>query len=187
MRRARALFVGLLLAFFFIAGFDVRAQSTNATLSGTVSDQTGAAVGGATITALHSRTGASTSATTNDEGVYTFASLQPGTYRVTAERTGFRRLVHDEVILELSARIVFNLQMEVGQISEEVVKVSAPLDPNLAIGANSVGGVISGKSVQDLPVAKSRCARAGSYSSWSGWKQLCRWPHRPGECSSRRN
>ena len=153
MRRARALFAGLLIAFFSIAGFDVRAQTTNATLSGTVSDPAGAAVVGATITALHSRTGASTSATTNDEGVYTFASLQPGIYRLTAERTGFRRLIHDEVTLELSARIVFNLQMEVGQISEGSCQSKVHRSIRILLSARiRLAASISGKSVQDLPL-----------------------------------
>lgn len=151
MRRFKALLTGLFAAFLTVTS-SINAQTPNAMLSGTIAEQTGGAVIGARVTVVNSKTGVSTSATTNDEGVYIFASLQPGTYSLTAEKSGFRRLVQNNLILELSARIVVNVEMEVGQLSEEVVKVSAPLDPNLAIGANSVGGVINDKRVQDLPL-----------------------------------
>jgi Carboxypeptidase regulatory-like domain/TonB dependent receptor len=128
------------------------AQGTNASLSGTVTDAAQAAVPGATITAQNVKTGVITNTETNASGVYVFPSLQPGTYRVTAERQGFKKVIHNEVVLELYARITLNYSLEVATISENIVEINAALDTRLAIGNTSVGGVINGQKVQDLPL-----------------------------------
>ena len=66
------------------------AQSTEGTVSGAITDPSGAYVVAATVTALNVGTGVSTAATTNSSGVYVFVSLQPGKYQITAEHSGFR-------------------------------------------------------------------------------------------------
>jgi ABC-type antimicrobial peptide transport system permease subunit len=63
-------------------------QIANATLGGSVSDSTGALIPGVSITATNTETGIVNMAVTNEAGIYQFASLQPGTYRVTAELPG---------------------------------------------------------------------------------------------------
>jgi len=128
------------------------AQGTNASLSGTVTDAAQAAVPGATVTAQNIKTGVITNTETNASGVYVFPSLQPGTYRVTAEKQGFKKVIHNEVVLELYARITLNYSLEVATISENIVEINAALDTRLAIGNTSVGGVINGQKVQDLPL-----------------------------------
>jgi hypothetical protein len=128
------------------------AQGTNASLSGTVTDAAQAAVPGATVTAQNIKTGVTTNTETNASGVYVFPSLQPGTYRVTAEKQGFKKVIHNEVVLELYARITLNYSLEVATITENVVEINAALDTRLAIGNTSVGGVINGQKVQDLPL-----------------------------------
>lgn len=128
------------------------AQGTNATLTGTVTDSNQAAVPGATVTATNINTGLTFTATTNESGVYGFPSLQPGQYRVSAEKTGFKKLLYNEVKLELSDRITLNFPLEVAALANDVVEVNASVDTRLAIGNNSVGGVISGQKVQELPL-----------------------------------
>src|SRR5215471_11166500 len=64
-------------------------QTTTATVSGTVTDQGGAVMPRAQVTALDTVTGVTSSTLTNEAGVYVFGALQAGTYRVTAERLGF--------------------------------------------------------------------------------------------------
>jgi hypothetical protein len=71
----------------------VAAQSTNASISGTVPDASGAAVAKAAITATNIRTGVALPTVTNDSGVYIFQSLLPGKYRVAAEMPGFRKAI----------------------------------------------------------------------------------------------
>jgi hypothetical protein len=130
----------------------VIAQSTSAVISGTVSDSTGATIPAATVTIQNNKTGVTVTTTTNDSGIYSFPSLLPGAYRMTAEKAGFRRAVYTDVQLELSARITVDFTLEVGQVSEAAVEINATLDTRLAIGTNSVGGVLTGQKVQDLPL-----------------------------------
>src|SRR5262245_22738666 len=138
-----------LIVSLFVTGL---AQSTNASLTGVVTDKAEAIVSGATVTAQNVKTGVVTTTTTNGAGVYVFPSLQPGDYRVTAEKPGFKKLAYNEVTLELSARITLNFSLEVGAITEQAIEISAASDTQISIGTNSVGGVINGKKVQELPL-----------------------------------
>ncbi|HMX26044.1 MAG TPA: TonB-dependent receptor [Blastocatellia bacterium] len=140
--------IGISLLFFSSA----HAQITNAALSGTVADSTEAVIPGATVTVENLKTGVKTTTTTNSAGVYTFPSLQPGTYRLTAEKDGFKKMAYDPVTLELSARVTLNFALEVGTTVADSVQVSASLDTQLAIGTSSVGGVVNGRRVQELPL-----------------------------------
>jgi len=147
----RSLIPGLICLVLLLTG-RVTAQSTNAAISGTIADTSGAVVAGATVAARNDKTGVTTTTTTNESGVYIFPSLQPGTYSLTAEKPGFRRFAYNEVVLDLSARITLNFTLEVGAITETAVEVNAALDAQLSIGTNSVGGVITGLRVQELPL-----------------------------------
>src|SRR5947208_2048505 len=85
------LFSATLLLFIFSAY--AFTQTANATLGGSVSDTTGALIPGVMVTATNTDTGIVNTEVTNESGVYQFASLQPGTYRVTAELPGFQMQV----------------------------------------------------------------------------------------------
>ena len=75
----------------FVSLFIVNAAfAQNGQLSGTVTDQTGALIPGVSITATNTGTGVVTTTLTNDSGAYTFPSLQPGVYRMSAELPGFQ-------------------------------------------------------------------------------------------------
>src|SRR5438128_10702180 len=87
MRKHLVAFCGLVCLFLSAYTF---AQTSNATLGGTVSDPTGALIPGAGITATNIATGIVNTVLTNEAGAYQFASLQTGTYRVTAELNGFQ-------------------------------------------------------------------------------------------------
>ncbi|MFN0088360.1 MAG: carboxypeptidase regulatory-like domain-containing protein [Blastocatellia bacterium] len=149
MKHTRSL---LSLLFLILFGAIAFGQSTNAALTGTVSDVNSAIVPAATVTAQNTATGVTFTATTNDDGIYVFPSLQPGTYRVLAEKVGFKKFAYNDVTLELAARVTVDFALEVGTINENVVEVNASFDTRLAIGSNSVGGVISGQKVKDLPL-----------------------------------
>jgi hypothetical protein len=144
-------FVLLFALTLSLSGF-VLAQSTNAALTGTVADSAQAVVPGATVTLENTLTGVILTATTNDAGVYNFPSVQPGKYRVSAERDGFKKNIYTDVTLELSDRVVLNFALELGAISAGAVEINASVDTRLALGNNSVGGVISGQKVQELPL-----------------------------------
>ena len=79
-----------------------------------------------------------------------FPSLQPGTYRLTAESSSFRKYVLNDFVVDVSARISINISLELA-VTQEAVEVTAtelPLSANTA----SIGGVINGRKLQDLPL-----------------------------------
>jgi hypothetical protein len=96
------------------------AQETNAVVTGNVLDATGSQVPDAVITATNVNTGVMASQKSNASGVYTFLTLQPGEYRFTAEKTGFRKLTVEHIMLRTGDRMTQNLSLQVGAISEEV-------------------------------------------------------------------
>ena len=91
---------------------------TNAALSGIVTDQTQAVLPGATITANNIHTGIKTTTKTNEAGVYSFPSLQPGSYEITAEMSGFQKLTLNDFVLEIAARATQNFTLAVGEINQ---------------------------------------------------------------------
>src|ERR1700693_4032565 len=85
--------------------FAILAQTTEGTVSGTVTDPSAAHVIAAAVRALNLGTGVTTSTVTNSSGVYVFASLPPGKYKVTAEHPGFRRAAVNDVDLAVGSQI----------------------------------------------------------------------------------
>ena len=96
-------------------------QSTNSgDISGIVSDSTGAAVPGVTVTVANINTGVSKVYITNNDGVYDTSSIVTGTYKITFAKSGFSELVRSSVtIVEGSTTI--NAQLGVGAVTEQVV------------------------------------------------------------------
>lgn len=127
----------------------VFAQS-NASLSGIVLDPAQAVIPGASVTVENLNTGIKATTTSNDAGVYSFPSLQPGTYKIMAEHTGFTRLTIDQFILEISARAALNLSLQIGLAA--TIDIRASLDSALALGTNSIGGVLNGQRINELPL-----------------------------------
>jgi carboxypeptidase family protein/TonB-dependent receptor-like protein len=140
----------LVFALFFIVSALGLAQ-TDATVSGTVTDQTGAHVVGATVTALKADTGTATTTQTNQAGVYVFPALPPGQYRFTAEQSGFRRATVSDVTLAVGAKLTINLPLELGQTSETVEVQASATEVNTSNA--TVGDVISGQKLLGLPLA----------------------------------
>lgn len=97
------------------------AQSTNSgDISGIVTDNTGAAVPGASVTVLNVNTGVSKTLVTNDAGVYDTSSIVAGTYKITFSRNGFTQLVRSAITINVGNTTV-NAQLAIGQVSQEVV------------------------------------------------------------------
>jgi hypothetical protein len=113
-----ALLVGVLLTGSFAAALG---QATNAgDISGIVTDTTGAAVPGATVTVLNVDTGITKDYTTNDSGVYDTSSIVAGTYKLTFSRQGFSTLVRSSITIPVGPTTV-NAQLAVGTVSTQVV------------------------------------------------------------------
>ena len=130
--------------------FTVLAQTTEGTVSGTVTDPTDAHVAGAAVTALNVGTGVGTATTTNSAGVYVFASLPPGRYRVTAEHPGFRRAVVQNIDLAVGTQISVNIALELGQASESVEVRAAATELN--VSSATIGSAMESRRILDLPL-----------------------------------
>src|SRR5262249_36053605 len=93
-RHARASFALVLLSAALALG-----QETRATLSGTVTDPSGSAVGGASLVLVNTETGIENRTEANAAGQYRFLFLNPGTYKLTVDMAGFRKGVRDDIAL----------------------------------------------------------------------------------------
>jgi hypothetical protein len=126
------------------------AQQTTATLLGSVSDASGAAVAGVAIQAANLATNVQRETVTDASGAYTLPNLPPGTYRVTATKTGFQVARAENVTLQVEQAARLDLRLEVGNVSESVeVSATAAL---LQTENASVGTVIDSAKIVDLPL-----------------------------------
>jgi hypothetical protein len=147
--RAGRLALGLLL----VCGTMARpgwAQTIRGTITGTVEDSTGAIVPHVTVTVTHTATGISDSATTNQQGNYTFPLLASGTYQVRVEQGGFKTYVREGVVVQIAQTTRLDIPLQVGEMSEEVQVVGeAPLVRSTTA---ELGHVIEMKQIQSLPL-----------------------------------
>src|SRR5215213_1336684 len=95
----------LVAIFTLVVAASVRAQETRGTISGTVLDDQGTSVPGATVTVLNVDTNVPNALVTNSSGYYEAPLLLPGNYRVTAELTGFKTAVRSGIILSVGQRV----------------------------------------------------------------------------------
>ena len=125
------------------------AQSTNAgDIRGTVTDQTGAVVPGATVTVVNVDTGVVKSFATNQQGLYDTNSIVPGHYTLTFSAPGFERLVRGPITLEVGFTTV-NAPLTVGS-TEESVKVTSDV-PLLTTESGDQSSTLDAKSMDELP------------------------------------
>ena len=142
----RVLLCGLFLLF---AVGSVNAQF-KAGIQGTVTDTTGARVAGAVITLTNKETSKAQTVTANDEGFYRFSQLAPGTYSLSAEMSGFKKQLLDNVIVSGEDVQGIDLALTTGEVSETVTITdsgAAALDTETA----NIRGVITTEEVRQLP------------------------------------
>src|SRR5438128_795527 len=129
-------------------------QAVNATVLGTVTDSTGAAVANAKVTITETNTNISRSTQTNDSGNYVFPDLPPGTYRVTAEQTGFKRASRAaiDVVVNTTSRI--DLDLQAGDVSETItVEAETPI---LQTERADTGRKLETVLVENMPLGTNR-------------------------------
>ena len=136
-----------------------RAQSAG-TISGVVTDSTGAVLPGVTVGAKNEGTGQLRAATTSSEGFYTLPLLPPGQYEVKATLAGFNTITRSNVRVSVSETARVNLAMQVGAVTENVTIVGeAPL---VETANATLGIVIDEKKVVDLPLNGRNFAQLGT-------------------------
>ncbi|MCA1600523.1 MAG: TonB-dependent receptor, partial [Acidobacteria bacterium] len=126
------------------------AQQDSATITGEVKDASGGLVPQAMITVTNVGTNISVNTETNDQGSYTVASLRPGDYRVTVEKSGFNKTLRSGVTLQVNQFTRIDITLQAGQVSETVEVVDAA--PLLESETSSRGSVIDQKKIVDLPL-----------------------------------
>jgi hypothetical protein len=125
------------------------AQST-ATVTGTVTDATGAVVPNATVTIRNQSTGEERATQTDSAGVYTVPSLTVGTYRIEVKSTGMQGMVASDLPLEVGRTVQQNFSLKVASTSETVeIRASAPVVEGSTV---SVGSVVNQATVQEIPL-----------------------------------
>src|SRR6267378_3826227 len=144
------LFVPATLLCLFLSAYTL-AQTSNATVGGTVSDSTGALIPGVTITATNTATGIVNTVISNEAGAYQFASLQTGTYKISAELSGFQTQTYNNVTLGISQQVRLNFTLQVGSVAQ-AVEVTATADTLIATTSSSIGSVLPDHQVRDLPL-----------------------------------
>lgn len=142
--------MGLLAALVLFAPLAVRAQSFMASVTGVVSDPSGAVTPGAKVTATDISRGVSFSTVTNQDGVYLINSLIPSTYKITAVAPGFQGYALEQFPLQAKQEAGLNITLQIGTSTQtvEVTSQVQMVDPTNA----TLGGVVNNKSIVDLPI-----------------------------------
>jgi hypothetical protein len=135
---------------FLLLTASALAQTTTATLTGIVMDPSGAAIGGASITASDIHNGTEQKTSSNSAGEYTLPFLRPGTYTLTTEASSFTKQVVNNLVLEINqtARIDIKLQLE--GANQTVLVSTAGVLTNTE--TSSVGTVIENRTVVSMPL-----------------------------------
>lgn len=126
-------------------------QEFRGSISGRVTEASGAAVPGATVTVTNLATNTSTTATTNEGGVYTAIYLNPGRYAVAVEAKGFKKVVRQGIEVRVGDRLELDLSLEVGALADTVniASEASLLETNTA----SAGQVIDRRRISELPLS----------------------------------
>jgi Carboxypeptidase regulatory-like domain/TonB-dependent Receptor Plug Domain len=128
---------------------NLSAQVEKATLSGTVTDPSGAVIVDAKVQAKNVNTSVTYSGGTDTQGRYTLAEMQVGTYEVTAEKAGFQRMVQTGVVLSVGARPILDFKLPVGR-TEQVVQVEGEAS-RVDTETSAVGQLLSPNQMENLP------------------------------------
>jgi len=149
----------LLLALTFIVGLIALpnpsyAQAVSGTLLGNITDSSGGAVPGVSVTAKDVDTNISRTAVTNEAGHYLFTSLVNGRYEVTAELQGFKKVVRQNIKVDVMATMRVDIVLEVGAVSEAVTVAAET--PVLQTDRTDTGRILESKLISEMPLTFNR-------------------------------
>jgi hypothetical protein len=131
-------------------GSVVLAQEARGTIIGRVTDPSGAVVAGAKIQTTNVATNTGGSSVTNEQGNYEIPYLLPGTYRVSAEQTGFKKSVREGIELRVNDRMTLDFTLQVGDVAESIVVTGE--SPLLETTGAAIGMVMDTRRATELPV-----------------------------------
>jgi outer membrane receptor protein involved in Fe transport len=137
----------LVLAFIPNIGWS---QNVYGTIAGTVTDSSGSVITDATVTLTNLGTAEKRTVQTGSSGSYTFVNILPGTYRLEGEKTGFKKFIRDNIVVQIESGLKIDMPLEVGDVTQtiEVSSEVALLQPETA----SLGQVVESRTVTELPL-----------------------------------
>jgi len=141
------LFLGILL---FSTAPVLLAQSTGGRIRGTVTDSSGAAVPGASVTLINSATNVRREVTTNATGEYLFLEVPVGTYEIDLNQQGFKKFVRKDVIVDLNAAVSVDITLQLGAATEVVEVTGEP--PVVDTSSTQLGAVVNSRDATQLPL-----------------------------------
>lgn len=127
------------------------AQGTTSRIVGTVQDSSGSAIGGATVTITNEGTNISFTTQTSSGGSYSFDLIQPGIYRVSVERTGFKKSVSNNNMVNVNQPGTVNVVLEVGGITE-IVTVDSSVEQVQTSSSGNLGTTVEQRTIDSLPI-----------------------------------
>ena len=133
----------------------ILAQGTTSRVAGTVTDQNGGAVSGATVTLKNEATGIAFTTTSGSSGAYTFDLIPAGTYQVTVEKSGFKKFITTGNVVQINQPATINVAMQVGDVSASVT-VEAAADVVQTGTSGNIGSTINQKTLESLPIVGLR-------------------------------
>ncbi len=143
------------LFLLFALSSSTLAQGTTSRIVGTVTDNAGAAVSGATVTLTNEGTNVSLTTQTSDSGAYIFDLIQPGNYSVTVERQGFKRFVSKGNAALINQPATVNVALEVGDVSATITVESSAEQVQTSTSGN-IGSTIEQRTLESLPIVGTR-------------------------------
>lgn len=126
------------------------AQSTAGRILGTLTDQSGAAVAGATVVVTDTQRGTSRTVTTDESGSYAVPDLTPGDYKIHVEAKGFKGVDRPNVQIEVASDVRADFELQPGNITEIMTVVEEV--PLINTTSATLGGTLSNKEINDLPL-----------------------------------
>jgi len=140
---------GVVLFISMLGAGTAAAQTTAAALTGVVTDDSGAAVPGASVTVRNTGTGAVSRATTDAAGRYSLPGLDPGDYEVRVELAGFKTVVRGGVGLRVGGSSTVNVTLNLGQVSEQVIVQEK--EPLIETTKAEISRVVDTQEIETLP------------------------------------
>ncbi len=128
----------------------VHAQVVGGTISGTISDKSGAVVANATVSMKNLATEVTTVVKSNTQGLYSLPNLLPGNYQQTVSAAGFETAIRNAIVLTVGAQMVSNVEMKVGAINETVEVSEQPQD--LQLESSSISSSTDSQTIVELPL-----------------------------------
>jgi hypothetical protein len=146
------------LALLVVLVASALAQSSNATLNGTVTDPSGAVVPGAELVLTNTATNSEAKATSNDRGDFTFRNLTPGTYDLKVSKSGFQAYVQKGIILTINQIAQANVQLKVGGTTDTVTVIGDASAINFTDA--TVQGGVAPETLNNLPIVVGGAPRS---------------------------